>query len=282
MTTPERTALFRNRRGLPFLAALLPAVLACGFQWAGARPSGCAAAPVRSPLAFHQYLLNLGPVEPLAVHFGTFRFTNTSSETIELRDLRTSCGCLTQQLVKKEFAPGEEGEFSLLIRTANQTPGPKQYLCTAVTGPVGRPDVQFETELSFRIELPERSVTLQPRALAFFQPGQEVIENIVQVRDLRDRRLNVVRVTADSPFVEAEVVPAARPPASDGFDDGVVAQIQVRIGEVPSGRHSASVRIETDDPAFPVLKLPIQVTGALTNAAAEPEFSNATAEDKSP
>lgn len=281
MTPPERTGVFQQRRGLPFLVALLPAVLACGFQFAGTRPTRCAAAAVRSPLAFHQYLLNLGPVEPLAVHFGTFRFTNTSSETIELRDLRTSCGCLTQQLVKKEFAPGEEGEFSLLIRTANQTPGPKQYLCTAVTGPVGRPDVQFETELSFRIELPERSVTLQPRALAFFQPGREVIENLVQVRDLRDRRLNVVRVTADSPFIEAEVVPATRP-VSDGFDEGIVAQIQVRIGEVPSGRHSASVRIETDDPNFPVLKLPIQVTGALTNAAAEPEFSNASVEDKSP
>jgi hypothetical protein len=38
-----------------------------------------------------------------------FVFTNTSAQTVRVRQVATSCGCTTAKLEKREIAPGESG-----------------------------------------------------------------------------------------------------------------------------------------------------------------------------
>ncbi|MFT5092862.1 MAG: hypothetical protein ACI93T_001684, partial [Porticoccaceae bacterium] len=96
----------RIRQILPLFVAMLPVVFGLGFQAAGPRPQTMEVGKARPPLAFHQYMVNLGDVPVQRSHGANFSFTNRGEETIQLRRLETSCGCLTQQFEQDIISPG--------------------------------------------------------------------------------------------------------------------------------------------------------------------------------
>ncbi len=266
----------------------------CGFVCSSvnSRASTTPVATPRSPLAFHQYSINLGRVEPRIQHFAHFAFTTNSDQQIELRDLKTSCGCLKQLKEQTVFEPGENGRFALRIQSANQTPGQKFYTATAVYGPVGQPDQQFETELTFRVLLPEATVLVRPRVLVVHQSNGRSLTHQIAVSDLRSRPLNVLRVESNSDQVRVAL--QAEPSQKKSFDDftrqlctaprtpaigwfardarrlqdeeadanaGVIQRILVTVSDLPPGRSEAEIRIHTDDLEFEVLRVPVRLNG---------------------
>lgn len=46
-----------------------------------------------------------------------YRFENTSDHAIEIKDVRTSCGCTAVKFDKKAYAPGDKGEISVTYKT---------------------------------------------------------------------------------------------------------------------------------------------------------------------
>jgi len=245
---------------LPLLASLLPVAAAIAFHLAGPRPQASAAGTSRPPLAFHHYSVNLGQVEPRRNHTAVFVFTNRGDTSVELRRLETSCGCLSDHTDKRVFGPGEEGEFYLRIQSASQSPGPKDYTCKAIYGPVGSPGVEYSEDLKFHINLPEQSVVLNPRALILHQPNGNPTTHTVEVKDLRDRPLTVQSATFDPPLADVRIVPSTDLTAAE-LNEGVRAHIQVTFGAVPPGRHECVIRIQTSDREFDVLKVPVRIHG---------------------
>lgn len=253
---------------LPLLCSLLPLLCAFAFQLGGARGNSLKSVPDRSPLAFHQYMVNLGEVPSQRSHAATFWFTNRGAEPIELRRLETSCGCLTQNVRQKVVQPGEAGNFDLWIQSASQTSGAKQYTCQAVYGPVDSPEVEYRSDLVFRITLPEHSVSVSPRALIFHQPNSQVTEHFVDVTDLRGRKLNVLDVRTESPLASVELLRLRDLPVKDR-EEGVVGRLKVSVGAVPQGTHNAVVEILTDDAEFDRLQLPLRIFGPQASVDSE-------------
>lgn len=54
-------------------------------------------------------------------HVVTIPFTNTSTGPITVVDIQTGCGCVTSQLEKRIYAPGESGEISLTLEYRERT-----------------------------------------------------------------------------------------------------------------------------------------------------------------
>ena len=240
--------------------ALLPLLTGFAFHVSVPRPQASAAAPLRQPLAFSQYLVNLGPVEAKRSHPAWFRFRNLSDELMELRDLKTSCGCLAVGFTRDRVEPGKTGELTLQIESAHQPAGPRTYTADVVYGPPGDPDVEYTTRLTFRIVLPERTVRVNPRVLIFHQPNANQTAHTIDVNDLRDEPLSVLDVDSDSELLGLEVVPI-RFRSSEEKQAGLTGRVRVIVGAVPPGRHETIVRIHTDDPEFKTLKVPVRIHG---------------------
>lgn len=77
----------------------------------------------------------------------TFPFTNEGTEPLEIRDLRSTCGCTVPALEKTEYAPGEGGEITVIFNPHNRS-GLNQRTVTVTTN-----DAQGAYRLAIRAEV---------------------------------------------------------------------------------------------------------------------------------
>ncbi len=245
--TFRRKAL--SRCGL-VLTALFPCVVSLGFHIAGPTPQASTPPAKRPALAFDQYAVNLGRIDPVSHAKALFRFTNQSDRKVTITSLLPSCGCLKPRLDKLEYAPGETGQFVVQVATAGEKPGPRDY---TITVRYLDPEPQ-SVVLTFRLELPPRQVYVSPRAVLVYQFGEESTAKDIIVSDNRLTPLTVTGVECQADFVTA----AVKETKTDG--EGVQqTRIEVNVASVPLGSYRTLVKIHTDDAKFPVLYIPLQV-----------------------
>ena len=255
-----KAALVR-RLGLALLA-LVPCLTSVGFHLKGATPSPQKAAEERPALAFDQYAVHLGPITPMSLARGWFRFTNFSDRPVKITELKTSCGCLKPHLEKREYAPGETGQFFVHVSTAGEQPGPREY---TITVDYEDPEPQ-SVDLTFSMVLPPKQVYISPRALLLYVFGEESTEREVVISDNRDRPCKVTAVETSAEFLTARIGEV------DIDNEGVQKTvIKVNVAPVALGRHQAVVRVRTDDPRFPAITVPVHVHRQATLPA---EFSS--------
>lgn len=246
-------------RGLFCLLATVPFVGAAAAVAMPAKPAVMADAVTHSPLAFEQYLVNLGPVPAVREVAGRFTFKNVGRETVHVTQLEPSCGCLNPRLEKRIYAPGELGTFHVRVQTASESAGPHEFTVkvhyedmAAGKETVERPPV----ELGFKLVVPEKQVSLRPRALVFYQLGTEPTTQDVLVVDERGSDLDLTSVTSSSPLATVKAVGKDR-------QDGLVRHtLRVTVaGNVPRGRTRALISVRTSDPAYRVLQIPLLIQG---------------------
>lgn len=234
---------------------VLPCLTSVGFRMAGDRAQAAVETRERTSLVFTQYAVNLGEVPPSRRVQARFSFRNTGRETVKITKLEASCGCLQPQLDDKhrELAPGEKGVFFLQVDTALQKSGVQKYWVT-----VHYTDPQPRTErVLFQIELPERRVTVTPRALVFYQFNERPTEQEIRVSDFREHPLTVHDVTCDSPFVTVKVGNTVK-----GEDGGQHTILHVVVaGNVPEGMQETTIRIATSDGKYKGLAVPLRIVG---------------------
>lgn len=251
-THPAPDAQTRARLPL-YLAACIPFALGVIFHTIGWRAQAAAKLAPPPALAFDQYLVNLGEVEPTAQVYGRFGFTNTSDHPVTIHELKPSCGCLNPRLEKRTYAPGESGEFYLRVQTANEEPGPKEYFCKVLYE-----DIEpREVEVRFKVTLPDEQVAVRPRALIFYQPagGAPPPSQKVVVTDYRAMPLRVTSIRCTSDLITATLGDAATD--SDGVHR---TYLSVAVTGSPTpGKHRALVRIFTNDPEYPELRVPLMI-----------------------
>ena len=252
-------------RHLILAGALVPFSAAIVFHVIGPSARPAQESPQRPGLAFDQYLVDLGAVRPQKFAGATFGFTNAGRGTINIKDIKPSCGCLSPQLGKREFKPGERGEFFVRVMMPNEAPGPKEYsIDVSYDDPL--PQV---AKLTFKVVLPEQQVVIRPRALGFHQLGEEPTSQDIIVTDFRSEPLSVTGVECKSPLITAVL-------GTTQEDDEGNHHTRVTItaaGKVPPGTHWADLTIRTDDPQYATLQVPLQVQGppAPPSAAANVE-----------
>jgi hypothetical protein len=262
-------------RCLPAFGICVPLLLAFAAHFAGPRPARILAAPVRPALALDQYLVDLGPVAPSEEIRAHFDFTNRGKAPLTVTDLVPSCGCLQPQMKKKTYRPGESGNFVVRVQTASENPGLKEYTITIrYTDPAPR-----EVDVVFRVVLPDNQVTVRPRALAFYQLGEQgpgIAPQKIDVTDRRGRHLNITRVECSRDIADVEL-------AEVDFDEAGHwhAQLNVTVpNRLPAGRVEATVHIFTDDPAYRMLRVPLIIEGGSPRKLLDPHLQPAGMQER--
>ena len=228
--------------GLSLMAHALPTTLEA------------AVATERPALRFAEYLLPLGEVIEGEKVRGIFRFENGSQAVLKILEVKPSCGCLTPDLPKTEYAPGERGVLIVYPDTASAAMGPGEqvkeyYIDVAYEAGRGR-----ETErIHIKFLLPERRVTVEPRGLLIMQGNSESTEREITVTDARSEPVTVSDVVCDDPRIAIDWKPAAE------STDARRATIQVRIPPAMAANYLAKVEIHFDRPGEGPVIVPIAV-----------------------
>ncbi len=208
----------------------------------------------RDKLVFSQYAVQLGEVRPTGTIPAHFDFFNSGETPIEILKLEPSCGCLAPRLYddKKVYKPGEHGRFYVSVKTANESAGPKTYT-VKVKYDDGEPK---ERLVSFRLTIPEKKVSVTPAEVYFYQLDGSADFREIVVEDHRGRNLTITNVICPTEF--ATVTLGAK------ITDGQTTRTPIRIdipANVPPGRKTAVLTIQTDDSDYSVIKVPILIWG---------------------
>ena len=97
---------------------------------------------------------------------GIFKFTNTGTELVEIKQVKTSCGCTTATLAKKTYAPGESGEIKATLNVGNRV-GPQRKSITVTTA-----NASERYTLILKATIPE-VIKYQPRVLIWAKDGEK-------------------------------------------------------------------------------------------------------------
>ncbi|MCA9023729.1 MAG: DUF1573 domain-containing protein [Planctomycetaceae bacterium] len=251
-----------NQRRFLLLSAAVPIIWSTiAAAWPAVPQSVPAVDPLPS-LAFDQYLVNRRDVGLAPVIMGEYHFTNTGAEPLTITDLDPSCGCLRPRLMldeeKKEkntYQPGESGYFVVGVTTANEVPGPHTYSVK-----VNYQDPQSQqTTVRFKVNLPEKKVTVDPPQLAIYQNNSQQQPNqaTVYVTDYRGNEIAVTDATSNSDVIDVEV----QTPVVDEHGNTRVPVVLHVPSVVPVGRAVSQVTIKTNDPEFSVIRIPVLVEG---------------------
>lgn len=233
---------------------LVPAGLAATLTQSVPAAREVTGKPQRDSLVFLQYAVHLGEVQPVGTVPAHFDFFNNSDRPIKITSLDPSCGCLAPQLYdrKELYGPGEHGRFYVSVKTANESPGPKEYT-VKVSYNDGQPK---ERMVAFNLTVPDKKVSVTPSEIYFYQIQGKPDSREIYVEDFRGRDLNVVAVNSQSEFTSVTLGEKVR--------DGQITRTPIRIdvpGDVPPGRMSSWLTIETDDPDYQVIKVPVLIWG---------------------
>lgn len=238
------------------LLAIVP--LAAVVAWAKPAQPRDVAFPSTKPISFSQHAIVHGQVEPRPVIEATFRFTNTSSEPAEIVELLPSCGCLRPKLAgghrdgeSTRFAAGESGEFTIGVETANESPGQQLYSVLVRSQANGH---DYSQVVRYAVTLPSKKLTVQCNGLIFTQIQGEAGTKEFDIFDPRPKRAQITSVDCDHPLVESLI---------ETTDDPTLTRVVVNVaaGLKPGTDERTALRIETDDPAYPVIRVPVHLRG---------------------
>ena len=248
-----------RKRIVAGLILLLPIGGSLFYSFAPAKARSVENVKARPALVFQQYLIDRHMVDSdeskVRVYY---RFKNVGKSPLTIKGIQPSCGCLQVRILKMEFQPKETGEFQLELDTAKSIPGDKQY---DITVTYNDPEPR-EVKLMFRATVPEKKVSVRPRALIFYQFNAEPTKQELVVEDFRNSNLQVLGASTDSDLATIEPL---KLPAGSPAELKAKYEITVQ-GNIPSGRHRAAVTIVTDDPEYPELHVPLLIQGPPTQA----------------
>jgi hypothetical protein len=211
--------------------------------------------PPRRTLQFHAYCLHHGmfPVEPAAELVSYFHYRNIGSTPITIGDVDRSCGCLQPEFNRRTVEPGETGIMKVSVAMAEQGAGFQEYRLL-----VNYDDSrQKEETLLIKAVLPEPEILVTPRTMIVSQRTSTPLIHNFTLTDGRTHPLTVKSVSSSVPWVSARVAEPTEPLA-----DRSVTKVAVEIsGDLPPGTHRVLVSAETDDLEFPVITMPLLISG---------------------
>jgi hypothetical protein len=205
------------------------------------------AACMGDPLVISDAVVDAGTVrigQPLVRRYA---IRNTGIEPLTITELRSDCGCAAPRMDRRTLNAGETAHVEIEVNTLTQPPGPVRWL-TVLEYRSGSTERRATLELTARLI---REIELQPAALALV--GQPGMTHDFVLTDRRPKLLAVTSVRTDSPHLSARFLPTtAGDPAR---------RIRIELAATcPEGMTAETLRIATDDPNYPELRVPITIS----------------------
>lgn len=129
-----------------------------------------------------------------------FPFENTGDSTVEIREIKTTCGCTTATLEKITYAPGESGVILGTFSVGNRQ-GQQSKKIRVFTRSLAQPEIQ----LALNLEIPQL-VTMKP-GLLLWRVGTEPDTKTLTISPNADLGAEIVSVECASPDFVVESLP---------------------------------------------------------------------------
>lgn len=127
-----------------------------------------------------------------------YRFTNAGTVPVTINDVRTSCGCTTAALKKKEYAPGESGEIEAKFEIGGRT-GHQEKSIFVITSPGSAQP----TVLRLKVDIPE-VVKIEPQ-FVMWRLGEQPEPKTIRIAVPDGVPAKIVSVEADNQAVKLEL-----------------------------------------------------------------------------
>jgi hypothetical protein len=207
-------------------------------------------ATAQADLRFTEARADVGEVKSGAPLVHEYTFTNSGAETVEIEEVRVSCGCLKPELESRSYKPGESGKLRIEVNTLTQGIGPHAWR-TTVRYRRGGETCEQELLLSATVAA---EITVEPPELAI--SADRGITHELRLIDRRARPLTITSVQTTSPKLTAKVTAETRD--AQGQLSRTI-RLDVAL-DFPEGRHAEMLNIYTDDPLYCHLKVPVTIT----------------------
>lgn len=205
-----------------------------------------------APLQATAPTVDLGEVKSGPACSHTFELKNAGTATVAITNVVAGCGCSKVELSAKQLRAGESAKLTLVTRTLTQPEGAVNWPVTVAysTDADGKPlDGQLELKLTAKLV---REVSVTPPLVAVSTAG--AVSHTLKVEDRRAKPLSVTKVESTSPHISAEVK------AATTTDGKTIQEVVVSVKEeLAVGSHTETVTLRTNDPACPVLEIPVRV-----------------------
>lgn len=147
------------------------------------------AACARAELALDVPVIELKPGPEDEEVETTFKFRNKSDKTVKILGLESACSCLSAELDKAEYKPGEEGTGRASFKVSTFV-GRHEKFVTASTDDPKQP----EWQINFVLDVPA-VVDIKPKTLQWFI-GDEPKSKACLVHFTGDEPMKILKVTA--------------------------------------------------------------------------------------
>jgi len=119
---------------------------------------GTGAFPV---ISFSSEVHDFGQIDPSAKLKCEFKFTNTGSKPLKIRQPRSTCSCTIAKLGKTEYAPGESGTLTAEYH-APGTPGAKSQFIFVRSNDPKKPEVKLalKAEVTLKVSVTPKNLNL--------------------------------------------------------------------------------------------------------------------------
>ena len=133
-----------------------------------------------------------------------FKYENKGKTTVNITNVRSSCGCTVATLEKKDVAPGEKGEITATFNIGNRT-GTQSKMVSVETDHPEQP----KTDLVLKAVIPE-IIALQP-TFVYWESGEAPEPKKITLRAGKDIPVTKVDVTSKSPDFTTKVEKGSAP-----------------------------------------------------------------------
>ena len=162
----------------------------------------CISTGVQAQLAWEKTELELTPPAGANSVDATFKYENKGTTPINIKAVRTSCGCTTAALKKNDVAPGEKGEIVATLKPGDNV-GLVQKSITVETDDTKTP----QTVLILKANLTQLLV-LQP-AFVFWNANEDPKPKTIVATAAKGVTIKNLEVTSSSPDFTTKVEPGA-------------------------------------------------------------------------
>lgn len=203
------------------------------------------------PLAIESPSVDLGELtanKPLA---HTFHLKNTGPASITITDVAGVCGCFRHQLDTRVIEPGQSTDLSVGINLLTQPEGPNTWKMAVRYRTQSDPPAAGEQLIQIAAKV-RKDVFVEPVAL--MMSAEKEITGTLTVVDRRGKPLTVTGARLGLKDVKAEVKPVADAAGRR------TQKIDLTVADAcPPGQYADEVCIDTDDPAYKELRIPLRV-----------------------
>jgi len=156
----------------------------------------------QAQLTWEKTEIELNPPAGAESAVATFKYENKGTTPINIKAVRTSCGCTTAALKKNDVAPGEKGEITATFKPGDNV-GVLQKTVTVETDDAKTP----QTVLTLKANITQMLV-LQPN-FVFWQANEDPKPKTIVATAGKGVTIKSLEVTSSTPDFTTKVEPGA-------------------------------------------------------------------------